>query len=106
MNKCLYCGKEITSKRRGTLFCTDKSTCRVMYRRRELEAEKKRGELKGESDLKAKIAALSKFAPATAEKLHDFTDQHGVDCSSAAVSLCLTAFTEVQTRHKDNQPQA
>lgn len=106
---CLYCGKPIVgAKRRNVQFCVDKSTCRVAYRREEKKAEKRRAELQAESELKAKLQKLSKYAPQTVAKFYEYTSKcedpgQVVLTPNSALNLCLTAYAETIQRVEDTR---
>ena len=88
--KCVVCGKEIQSTRRGVKYCSNRCA-NIAYRQRikEAEAAKKT----------AMIDALRVVWPITAGKLDTFAKEHGQDCADAALRLVLVAVEEAK-----NQP--
>lgn len=91
---CEYCGKSFPAKRKDAKCCSPK--CRT-YKSR----EQKRAALVAQSmtlsfESYAKIEAISKFAPKTADTLNQFIQDNGVVCAAAAIALVLTAYHEAK----------
>ena len=83
--KCIVCGKEIHSTRKGVKYCSNKCA-NVAYRQRikDAEAAKKA----------AMIDTLRGVWPVTAGRLETFAKEHGQDCADAALRLILGAVQE------------
>lgn len=91
---CIHCNKPIVGGRKDKVYCSAK--CRTYASR-----ERKRAELVAKSmtlsfESYAKIEAISKFAPKTADTLNQFIQDNGVVCATAAIALVLTAYHEAK----------
>jgi predicted nucleic acid-binding Zn-ribbon protein len=88
---CLYCGKEFQSPRRLAQFCTDKSTCRVGYRRREKKEEAKAEKEKEHAQAAAMVESVRALHPPAAEQLRRLIEETGsVKLGFQALQFALT----------------
>lgn len=90
---CVHCGKPLDpTKRKHAKYCSSK--CRTYASRQRQRAELVAKSMTMQFDTYAKIEVIQRFAPRTAAGLRDFIQANGLECSSAAIALCLTAINE------------
>ena len=94
MPNCEYCGAELVGRTKRARLCSDKH--RVYAKRRELREDRQKLTPEGAALLQSLRAVL----PGTAGRVERFIEVNGVECTEAAIKLCLGAIAEVENgRH-------
>ena len=95
MRVCEHCGKEFTPKRHEK-YCSPNHRKLASYHRLRQQRLSlvEQSERQQRQQLKTMLERLAQVAPNTAKSMRSFVDANGLECSLAAVRLCLTALHE------------
>ena len=92
MAKCLYCGKSLDDKRKGTKYCSDQH--RVYFRRKEQRLKKTLEEWEMKMHGNLTYERMKSVLPSTTDLIRSFAAINGSECAEAAIELCMTAYAE------------
>lgn len=91
---CAYedCGKQFEQNRKDQRYCC--ANHRSYASRSRSRKAAAAAAVKRESTVDSMIKQLAVIAPKTASKMIDFREKNGIECTDAALRLCLMAYQE------------